>query len=77
MLKGSLKPDMDKILFIKSKIENGEVKGVVPLKHPKSHMISSLCQTDSFVVVPNSETVLQEGERVLVHSLPFALEGVS
>ncbi|MBI3252452.1 MAG: molybdopterin molybdotransferase MoeA [Candidatus Omnitrophica bacterium] len=75
-LKGSLKPDPEKVLFIKSKIENGEDKGVLPLRHQKSHMISSLCQADSFVVVQNSETVLEEGEKVLVHALPFASEGV-
>ena len=82
-LKESIKPDPEKFLFIKGKIENarlpdgqGEAKRVVPLKHQKSHMISSLCRADSLVVVPNSETVLEEGEKVLVHSLPFSWEGV-
>ena len=74
VLKGSLKPDPEKFLFIKSKIEHGKNAGVFPLKHQKSHTISSLCETNSFVVVPNSETVLKEGDQVLVHSLPYAAE---
>ncbi|MBI3315428.1 MAG: molybdopterin molybdotransferase MoeA [Candidatus Omnitrophica bacterium] len=75
-LKQSLKPDPEKFLFVKSKIQNGETQGVMPLKHQQSHMISSLCEADSFVVVPNSDALLREGEKVLVHSLPFAWEGV-
>ncbi|MBI4432336.1 MAG: molybdopterin molybdotransferase MoeA [Candidatus Omnitrophica bacterium] len=67
-LKGSLRPDPDKFSFIKSKMENGQ--SVIPLQHQKSHMISSLCEADSFVVLPNSSGVLEESQMVLVHSLP-------
>ncbi len=75
-LQEALKPDSEKLLFIKSKIGLNGVRGVLPLKRQKSHMISSLCETDSFVVVPNSDKILEKGEKVLVHSLPFAWEGV-
>ncbi len=73
-LKGSLKPDPEKILFVKSKIEAGEAKQVVPLKHQQSHMISSLCEADSLIVVPSSQKMLEENDLVLVHALP-SLEG--
>ena len=66
----TLQPDPTKYLFIKAKTGCTEESGVHPLKRQKSHMISSLCETNSFVVVPNSETVLEKGQRVLVHSLP-------
>ena len=76
-LQGSLKPDPEKFLFLKSKIKTSGTKGVLPLKHQKSHMISSLCEADSFVVVPNSGKIVEKGEKVLVHSLPYALTGAS
>ncbi len=75
-LKEFLKPDPEKWLFLKSKIEKGSTQKVIPLKRQQSHMISSLCQTDSFVVVPDSAEILKEGQKVLVHSLPFSWEGV-
>ena len=73
-LKTPLKPDPEKLLFIKSKIEYNGVKTIVPLKHQKSHMISSLCMADSFMVVPCSDKMIEKDESVLVHSLPYALE---
>ncbi len=73
-LKEALKPDLEKYLFLKSRREHGEHKTVTPLGRQRSHMISALCEADSLVVVPNSEKMIDKGEDVLVHALPYALE---
>ncbi len=67
-----IKPDPEKYLFIKSRIENNANKTVAPLKHQRSHMISSLCHANGLIVLPNSEKIVERGETVLVHSLPYA-----
>jgi molybdopterin molybdotransferase len=73
-LKEPLRPDPEKYLFIKSRIEHGADKTVFPLPRQKSHMISSLCDADSLVMVPNSDRMIKKGENVFVHFLPYALQ---
>ncbi len=70
-LEESVRTDPDKILFLKGK-KNAAATAVAPLKRQKSHMLSSLCEADSFVVLPSSETAFRKGEKVLVHSLPYS-----
>jgi len=72
-LEESVRTDPDKLLFLKGK-KNGAAHTVAPLKRQKSHMLSSLCKADSFIVVPRSLTTLEAGEAAAVHSLPYALE---
>ena len=69
-----IKPDGQKTLFVKARIEPA-ARVVIPLKNQKSHMLSSFCEADSFVVVPGSEKILEKGEKVKVHSLPYAVGG--
>ena len=64
----AIKPDTDKTLFVKSRV-------VTPLKNQKSHMLSAFCEANSFVVVPGSEKIVEKGEKVKVHTLPYAMEG--
>ena len=71
---GSFKPDFEKTLFIKGKTNRDNT--VSPLRHQKSHMLSSLCEANSFMVIPPSQGEIKHGEETLVHSLPYALERV-
>ena len=65
-----IRPDRDRFLFLKGKISQNGSRAVLPLKHQRSHMLSSLCETNGLVVVPNSEQPLKKGEKALVHLLP-------
>ena len=68
----SVTPDTEKTLFIKARLEQNGKRSVMPLKNQKSHMLSSFCEANSFLVVPESGTTLEKGEKVQVHSLPYA-----
>ena len=72
----AIKPDREKTLFIKARIASEKERVVTPLKNQKSHMLSSFCEADSFVVVPGSEKILEKGAKVEVHSLPYAMGSV-
>ncbi len=68
-----LNTDPDRVLFLKSKINCAAENTVIPLKHQKSHMISSLCEADSIISLPNSKRGYKEGDKVPVHYLPYSL----
>ncbi len=76
-LSQAIYPDQEKTLFIKARVEPTQERQVTPLKHQQSHMLSSFCQANSFVVVPGSKQVLEVGEKVEVHSLPYLCGGIS
>lgn len=64
-------PDRLRTLFLKARtILKNKRRSAVPLKHQGSHMISSLCQTDSFIVVSPSDRPFRKGQKINVHYLP-------
>ena len=73
-LSQSLKTDPEKTLFLKGKTDGPYT--VVPLGHQKSHMLSSLCEADSLMVVPPAQRPMEAGEEMTVHSLPYAQETI-
>ncbi len=72
-LSRALNADPERTLFLKAKIKHGVENTVTPLKHQKSHMISSLCESDSIISLPHSANGFKEGEKVSVHHLPHSL----
>lgn len=66
-----VKPDPKKLLFLKGKMSFGRKDGsVVALRHQGSHMISSLCDTDCFILIPPGRGMVRKGEKVSVDLLP-------
>lgn len=65
-------PDRSRTLFLKARtILKNKRRSAVPLKHQGSHMISSLCQTDSFIVASPSDRPFRKGQKINVHYLPY------
>lgn len=63
-----LKRDRSKTVFLKSKTDGTGC--VTVLSHQASHMISSLHETNGFLVVPPGKIHVKKGERVTVDQLP-------
>ncbi len=69
-LQNRVRADQSKLLFLKGKVAvTKKGRRVIPLPHQGSHMLSSLCDTDGFILIPPRKTVFQTGERVPVHLL--------
>lgn len=65
-------PDRSRTLFLKARttLKNNR-KSAVLLKHQGSHMISSLCEADSFIVLPPGDRPFKKGQKINVHYLPY------
>lgn len=64
--------DRERTLFLKAKTDcRGHKTSVIPLDRQGSHMISSLCEADSFIVIPPGDRSLGKGQKVNVHYLPY------
>ena len=69
-LQSRVKADQTKLLFLKGKVAvTKKGRRVIPLPHQGSHMLSSLCDTDSFILISPQKNVFETGERVPVHLL--------
>ncbi len=67
-LKAIVKPDPKMNLFMKGRIDKGSA---VPLQRQQSHMLSSLSETNAFLVIPGSLDTLKDGDAILAHTLPY------
>lgn len=71
MLKEDVRPDQEKTIFLKAKIDRSEdVPRCEVLGHQGSHMLSSLCRSQGFIVVPPGNKILKKGQKVFFHYLP-------
>ena len=71
-LKETVKTDPEKFLFLKATIDrSGETPMASPLSKQASHMISSLAETRGILVVPKSQTPLEQGQKAVFHTLPY------
>ena len=68
----AIKADAKKWRFLKAAADEDEV---TPLGYQGSHMITSLAQANSFIVVPPGPDEYADGERFETINLPFAEEG--
>ncbi len=67
----AVKPDQKKILFLKAKVtDKGKEKTVFPLGRQGSHMISSLQNSNCFIVIPPSRRTVKKGQKVRVDLIP-------
>lgn len=67
-----IKADRKRTLFLKARTDcEGRKKSVIPLKYQGSHMISSLCEADSFIVIPPGDRLFKKGRKIGVHYLPY------
>ena len=72
-LKHSVRPDREKTLFLKASLDRS-LGGPCceALGHQGSHMLSSLCRTDGFIVVPPGNKTLTKGQKIQFQYLPEA-----
>ncbi len=68
LVKQNIKCDSAKTLFLKSKLEENNRISVLP--YQGSHMISSLHETNGFLVVPPGNKNLKKGRQLAVDKLP-------
>ncbi len=64
--------DPEKSLFLKATTDfsNG-TSLVTPLKGQASHMISSLAHSKGILMIPNSSSALEAGQKAVFHALPY------
>ena len=69
-----IRPDREKTLFLKARVRrlNGALHAET-LGHQGSHMLSSLCRSHGFIVVPPGNKNLKKGQKVSFHYLPEAV----
>jgi molybdopterin molybdotransferase len=67
LLKEIIKKE-DRGLFIRAKKIND---GVMPLDKQDSNMLGSFAEADSLIYIPNETKIIEPGEEVEVHLLPF------
>ncbi len=69
-LRGEIRPDSEKSIFMKGLVELENAKIATPLSKQQSHMLSSLSEANALLVIPGSSEILREGDSVLVDTLP-------
>ncbi len=71
VLKHEIRPDHEKTLFLKARIDRSQkTLRCEALGHQGSHMLSSLCWSHGFIVVPPGNKILKKGHRVCFQYLP-------
>jgi len=73
ILKREIRPDREKTLFLKASLERlfGAPR-CVALGYQGSHMLSSLCRSQGFIVVPPGNKTLTKNQKVQFQHLPEA-----
>jgi molybdopterin molybdotransferase len=73
LVKQGLRAGKRKILFFKGKIQRGSKgESVTALRHQGSHMVTTLHEADSLILVPSSRAHIKKGHSTLVDLLPYA-----
>lgn len=73
-LKHEVRPDREKTLFLKAMVDRSqEIHRCEALGHQGSHMLSSLCRSHGFIVVPPGNKVLKKGAHIRFQYLPGEL----
>jgi molybdopterin molybdotransferase len=71
VLKHEIRPDQEKTLFLKAMVDRSQKwPRCEALGHQGSHMLSSLCRSHGFIVVPPRNKVLKKNQRVHFQYLP-------
>lgn len=66
-----IRPDREKTLFLKAMVDRSQKRfRCEALGHQGSHMLSSLCHSHGFIVVPPGNKVLKKGHQVCFQYLP-------
>lgn len=74
LLKHSIRPDREKTLLLKAITDPSPMTMCCEaLGHQGSHMLSSLCRSHGFILVPPGQAVLKKGSRVCFQFVPGAL----
>ena len=70
-LMNAIRPDPKKTLFLKARVHSSQkAPRCEALGHQGSHMLSSLCRSHGFIVVPPGRKALQKGRPVRFQYLP-------
>jgi len=71
VLREHVKGSARKVYFLKAKLEqNGRERTVAPLRYQGSHMVSSLHEANSLILMPSKPKRAPRGEKVTVDLLP-------
>ena len=68
---GDMVPAPNKWRFLKARVERGPAGRVRELPHQGSHMITSLSRTNSLIVVPPADRVVEDTGEMDTYRLPY------